>query len=51
MTLADVIILSLIALAIIFSIYRIYANRQKEGCAGCDQAQPKWITDYKRKVK
>lgn len=51
MTLADFIILSLIGLAIIFSIYRMIKNREKEGCAGCDHAQPKWITDYKRKLK
>lgn len=51
MTLADVIILSLIAIAIILSIVKIIKNREKHSCAGCDSSQPKWIQDYKRKIK
>lgn len=51
MTLADIIILSIIALSIIYSVYRLIRNRDKEGCNGCDHSQPKWITDYKRKLK
>lgn len=51
MTIADFIILSLIALAIIYSIFRTIKNRQEHGCAGCDSTQPKWIQDYKRKIK
>lgn len=51
MTLADVIILSIIGLSIAYSVYRMIKNRSKDGCAGCsDHAQPKWIKDYKRKI-
>lgn len=51
MTLADIIILSLIGFAIGFAVYKIITNRSKDGCAGCSEhANPKWIKDYKRKL-
>ena len=51
MTLADIIILSLIGLAIGSSIYKLYVNRKEDGCAGCSEhSNPKWIKDYKRNL-
>lgn len=52
MTFADIVILSMIAVGVLYSIYRMIKNRQSDGCAGCSQhGQPKWIHDYKRKLK
>ncbi|HHX52335.1 MAG TPA: FeoB-associated Cys-rich membrane protein [Erysipelothrix sp.] len=51
MTIADFIIISIISIAIGFSVYRSFKNRKSDGCSGCSQhSQPKWIKDYNRDI-
>ncbi len=50
MTLADIIILSIIGAVVVFVMINSIKKTREGKCAGCTQAEakPKWLKDYKR---
>lgn len=50
MTLADIIILSILGIVVVLVIINSIKKTREGKCAGCAQAEakPKWLKDYKR---